>query len=222
MVVCNPCYLSFVAWWIQYPLFLCWGLLARIPFSVLITWHCNWIRRFKFCVDRRLESVCLAPAFFDDEYVVDPYVVKPCSKTKSPIEGPMFGPHLVEVRYMTKSSNEGHILGHIWLNCAVWQSPPTRGTFLGHIWLKSAAWQSSPTRGTFWATFGWSPLHDKVLWQGAHLGPHLVKVCCLTKSSKKGLILSHIWSKSAAWQSPPMRGTFWATFGQSLLRDKVL
>ncbi len=85
--------------------------MARISFSVLITWHC--------CVDQQLEFVCLVPAIFDDEYVVDLYVVKPHSKMKSLVEGHMFGPHLVEVRCVTKSSNEGHILGHIWLKSAV-------------------------------------------------------------------------------------------------------
>jgi hypothetical protein len=114
----------------------------------------------------------------------------------------MFGPHSIEVCCMTKSSNKGHISYHIWSKSAVWQSPPTRGTF--------------------WAIFGWSPLRYKVLQWGAYFGPHLVKVHCVTKSSNKGHILSHIWSKSAAWQSPLMRGTFWATFGQSPLRDKVL
>ncbi len=126
----------------------------------------------------------------------------PHSKTKSPVERQMFGPHLVKVYCETKSSNEGHISGH--------------------IWSKSAAWQSPLTRGTFWATFGWSPLHDKVLQWGAHFGQHLVEVHCVTKSSNDGHILGHIWSKSAAWQSPPTRGTFWATFCQSPLHDKVL
>jgi hypothetical protein len=144
----------------------------------------------------------LGQAFFDDEYVVDLYVVEPRSKTKAPIKGHMFVPHLVKVRCMTKSSNKGHIFGH--------------------IWSESAAWQSPLTRGTFWATFGRSPLHDKVLQWGVHFGPHLVEVCWVTKSSNEGHILGHIWSKSTAWQSPPMMGTFWATFGWSLLRDKVL
>ncbi len=55
----------------------------------------------------------LGTGLFDDVYVVDPYVVEPRSKTKSPIKGHMLGPHLVEVCCVTKSSNEGHILGHI-------------------------------------------------------------------------------------------------------------
>ncbi len=97
---------------------------------------------------------------------------------------------------MTKSSNEGHNLGHIWSKSAVRQSPPMRGTF--------------------WTTFGPSPLRDKVLQQGAQFGPHLVKVYCMTKSSNEGHILGHIWLKSAACQSPSMRGTFWTTFGQSV------
>ena len=71
----------------------------------------------------------LGTAFFDDEYVVDPFVVKPRSKIKSPVEGHMFGPHLVKVHYVTKSSDEGHILSHIWSKSAVGQSPPMRGTF---------------------------------------------------------------------------------------------
>ncbi len=111
---------------------------------------------------------------------------------------------------------------HVWSNPVAKQSHPSKGTCLDHIWSKSAVWQSPPTRGTFWATFGRSPLHDKVLWQGAHFGPHLVEVCCMTKPSDEGHILGHIWSKSAVWQSPPMRGTFWAPFSQSPLHDKVL
>jgi hypothetical protein len=117
-------------------------------------------------------------------------------------QGANFGPHLVEVHCMTKSSNEGHILGH--------------------IWSKPAGWQSPPMRGTFWVTFGQSPLGDKVLQRGAHFVLHLVKVCCVTKSSIEGPFLGHIWLKSAAWQSRPIRGTFWATFGWSPLHDKVI
>ncbi len=116
----------------------------------------------------------------------------------------------------------GKCLDHIWSKSTVQQSPPTRGICLDHIWSKSTVRQSPSMRGTFWTTFGQSPLHDKVLWQGAQFGPHLVKVCCMTKSSNKGHNLGHIWLKSAAWQSPPMKGTFWATFGWSPLRDKVL
>ena len=117
-------------------------------------------------------------------------------------QGAHFGPHLVKVRSVTKSSKEGHILDS--------------------IWSKSAAWQSPPMRGTFWTTFGKSPLHDKVIQWGAHFGPHLVEVRCVTKSSNEGRILDHIWLKFAAWQNPPTRGTFWTTFGWSPLRDKVL
>ena len=58
-----------------------------------------------------LRPICLVPAFFDDEHVVDPFVVKLRSKTKSLVKGHMFGPHLVEVRSVTKSSNKGHIFG---------------------------------------------------------------------------------------------------------------
>ncbi len=79
---------------------------------------------------------------------------------------------------------------------------------------------SPPMRGTFWATFGQSPLRDKVLQWGAHFGPHLVEVHCVTKSSNEGHILGHIWSKSAVRESPPTRGIFvFATFGHCLLRD---
>ncbi len=53
-------------------------------------------------------------------------------------------------------------------------------------------------------------------------GPHLVEIRSETKSSDKGHISDYIWSKSAAWQSPPTRGTIWTTFGRSPLRDKVL
>ncbi len=113
-------------------------------------------------------------------------------------------------------------LDHIWSMFTVWQSPPMRGICSDHIWSKPAVRQSPPTRGTFWTTFGWSPLCDKVLQRGAQYGPHLVEVCCVTKSSNEGHNLGYIWSKSAAWQGPLMRGTIWTTFGQNLLHDKVL
>ncbi len=112
-------------------------------------------------------------------------------------------------------------LDHILLKSAAWQSPLTRGICLDHIWSKSAVRQSPPTRGTFQTTFVQSPQWDKVLRQGAHFGPHLVEVRCVTKSFNRGHILDHIWSKSAVRQSPPRRGTFWTTFGQSPLHDKV-
>ncbi len=114
------------------------------------------------------------------------------------------------------------LLVHMWSNPIAKRSHPSKGTCLDHVWLKPAVWQSPPMRGTFWATFGWSPLCDKVLQWGAHFGPHLVKVQCMTKSSNEGHILGHIWSKSAAWKSPLMRGTYRATFGQSPQWDKVL
>ncbi len=158
-------------------------------------------------------------ALFDDEYIVDPYGVEPCSKMKSSVKGHMFGPYLVKVHWVTKIFDEGHMLGpHLVKVCSETKSSD-KGHILGHIWLKSAAWQSPPMRGTIWATFGQSPLRDKVLRWGAQLGPHLVKVCWVTN---EGHNLGHIWSKSAAWQSPPMRGTVWATFGQSLQWDKLL
>ncbi len=110
--------------------------------------------------------------------------------------GAQFGPHLVKVRCVTKS----------------W-------TTFGWSLLYGKVLQ----QGAYvWTTFGWSPQWDKVLKQRAHFGPHLVKARCVTKSSNKGHNSGHIWSKSAAWQSPLMRGTIWATFGQSLLCDKVL
>ncbi len=144
-----------------------------------------------------LRPICLVPAFFYDEHVVDPYVVKLHSKTKLPIKGHMFGPHLVKVRWVTKSSNEGHIFGpHLVEVCSETRSS-NKGHISDHIWSKSAARQSPPTRGTIWTTFGWSPLHDKVLQQGAHL----VKVHSEIKSSNEG---HH----------------FFATFCQCLLRDK--
>ncbi len=52
--------------------------------------------------------------------------------------------------------------------------------------------------------------------------PHLKEVHSMTKSSDKGHILDHIWLNSAVRQSPPKRGTFWTTFGQSPQQDKVL
>ncbi len=173
-------------------------------------------------LDQRLESICLVPALFDDEYVVNPYVVEPHSKTISSVEGHMFGPHLVKVRCVTKSSDEGHMLGPhlVKVHCVTKSS--NEGHILGYIWLKSAAWQSPPMRGTIWATFGQNPLCNKVLQWGAQFGPHLAIVRCVTKSSDEAHNFGHIWSKSAAWQSPPMRGTIWATFGQSPQWDKVL
>jgi hypothetical protein len=57
---------------------------------------------------------------------------------------------------------------------------------------------------------------------GHMFGPHLVEVRSETKSSDKGHISDLIWLESAVRQSPPTRGTFWTTFGQSPLRDQVL
>ncbi len=164
MVVCDLRHLSFVPWWIQAPSFLCRGLLVRIPLSALITWQCNHRWRFQFRGNQWLESVCLVPAFFDDEYIVDPYVVKLCSKTKSFIEGHMFGPHLVEVRCVTKSSDKGHMFGPHLVKVHSETKSSNEVHISDPIWLKFAAWQSPPTRGTIWATFGQSPQRDKVLW----------------------------------------------------------
>ncbi len=226
MVVCDPRHLSFVVWWIQDPSFLCLGLLVQIPLSVLITWQHNWRRCFQFRVDQQLEFVCLVQAFFDDEYVIDPYMVEFHSKTKSSIKGHMFGPHLVKVRCVTKSSNKGHMFGPYLVRvCSETKSSndgahfgphlvkvhyvtksSDKGHNSGHIWSKSAAWQSPPMRGKIWATFGQSPLRDKVLRWGAKFGPHLVEVRCVTKSSNEGYSFDHIGSKSAVRQSPPTRG----------------
>ncbi len=160
MVVCNLHHLSFVTWWIRDQSFLCQGLLVRIPLSVLITWQCNWRRRFYFHVDQRLESVCFVWAFFDDEYVVDPYVVKLRSKTKSSIKGHMFGPHLVKVCCVTKSSNEGrmfrphlvkvrsetkfsnegHMFGPHLIEVRSETKSSDKGHISDHIWSKSTAW----------------------------------------------------------------------------------
>ncbi len=226
-VVCDLRHLLFVAWWIQdlsfFPIKAYWYGYR------LVHWSYGDVIRdggFSSVLSDALRPIYLVPAFFDDEHAVDPYVVELRSKTKSPVEGHMFGPHWVEVRSVTKSSDEGHIFGphlvkvcsetkssdeghildHIWLKSSTWQSPSTRGTHLDHIWSKSAVRQSSPTRGTFWNTFGWSPLHDKVLQWRAKFGPHLVKVRCMTESSDKGCDLYHIWSKSTVRQSPPTRG----------------
>ncbi len=114
------------------------------------------------------------------------------------------------------------LLIHTWSNSVAKQSLPPRGTCLDHIWLKSTVWQDLQWGAYVRTTFGQSLQWDKVLQQGAHFRPHLVKVRCVTKSSNEGHNLGHIWLKSAVWQSPPMRGTIWATFGQSPLRDKVL
>ncbi len=86
--------------------------------------------------------------FFDDEYIVDPYVVELRSKTKSSIEGHMFGPHLVEIHCMTKSSNKGHMFGPHLVKVRSETKSSNEGYILGHIWLKSAVRQSPPTRGT--------------------------------------------------------------------------
>ncbi len=150
---------------------------------VLIIWQGNWSWRFQFRVNQWLESVCLVPAYFNDEYIVDLYVVKSIANQGPP--------------------SRSTCLDNIWSKSAAWQSPLTRGICLDHIWSKSTVRQSPMTRGTFWTTFGWSPLRDKVLQQEAKFGPHLVKVCCMTKSSNEG-------------------GTIWTTFGQSPQWDKVL
>ncbi len=77
--------------------------------------------------------------------------------------------------------------------------------------------------GTIWATFGRSPLRDKVFHWGAHFGLHLVEVCCMTKSADEGHNLDHIWSKSAVRQSPMTRGIIsFATFGHCPLRDNFV
>ncbi len=83
--------------------------------------------------------VCLVRAFFDDEHVVDPYVVELSSKTKSTVKGHMFGPHLVKLRSVTKSSDEGHIFGpHLVEVCSETKSSD-KGHISDHIWLKSTA-----------------------------------------------------------------------------------
>ncbi len=126
---------------------------------MLITWQRNWRWRFQFRIDQLLESVCLVRAFFDDEYVVNPYVVELCSKTKSSIEGHMFGPHLGKVLCVTKSSNKGHMFGphlvkvrreakssdkgnmfgpHLVVVCSETKSS-NKGHILDHIWSKPAA-----------------------------------------------------------------------------------
>jgi hypothetical protein len=139
MVVCNLRHLLFVTWWIQDPSFLCQGLLVRIPLSVLIAWQHNWRRQYQFRVDRQLESVCLVWAFFNDEYVVDPYVVKLRSKMKSSIEGHMFGQQLVKIRCVRKSSDKEHIFGPHLVDVRSETKSSDEGHILDHIWPKSAA-----------------------------------------------------------------------------------
>jgi hypothetical protein len=98
-------------------------------------------------------------AFFDDEYVVDPYVVKLRSKTKSLIEGQMFGPHLVEILHdkvlqqgayvwttylvevcsETKSFDKGHIFGPHLVKVRSETKSSKEGHILDHSWSKSAA-----------------------------------------------------------------------------------
>ncbi len=101
-----------------------------------------------------LRPICLVPVFFDDEHDVNPYVVELRSKTKSPVEGHMFGPHLVKVLSVTKSSNKGHIFGPHLVEVRTETKSSNEGHILDHIWSKSSAWQSPPTRGTIWTTFG--------------------------------------------------------------------
>jgi hypothetical protein len=73
--------------------------------------------------------------------------------------------------------------------------------------------------GTFWASFGQSPLHDKVLQRGAHFGPHLVEVRCMTKSSDEGLFLGPHLVKVRSETKSSNKGhhCFFATFGHCLL-----
>ncbi len=155
-----------------------------------------------FHVDWRLESVCLGWVFLMMITLLIHTWLNSIAKQSSLSRGTCFD--------------------HIWSKSAVWQSPPTRGICLDHIWSKFTVRQSLPMRGTFWTTFGQIPLRDKVLQQGAQFWPHLVKVCCVPKYSNEGHNLGHIWSKSAAWQSCPMRGTICTIFGRSLQWDKVL
>jgi hypothetical protein len=75
----------------------------------------------------------------DDEHVVDLYVVELCSKTKSPVDGHMFGPHLVEVPSVTKSSDEGHIFRPHLVKVLSETKSSNKGHILDHIWSKSAA-----------------------------------------------------------------------------------
>ncbi len=89
-----------------------------------------------------LRPTCLVPAFFDDEQIVNPYVVKLCSKMKSPVEGHIFGPHLVKVHSVTKSSDKGHIFGP-------------------HLVKVRSETKSSNKGHHFFATFGQCPLRDK-------------------------------------------------------------
>jgi hypothetical protein len=81
----------------------------------------------------------IGDGLFDDEYVVDPYVVELLSKMKSSFEGHMFGPHLVEVCCVTKSSNEGHMFGPHLAKVHSETKSSNKGHILDHIWSKSAA-----------------------------------------------------------------------------------
>ncbi len=54
------------------------------------------------------------------------------------------------------------------------------------------------------------------------LWPFTTRVRIGMQSSNKKHFLGHFWSKSAAWQSPLMRGNSWATFGWSPLHYEVL
>jgi hypothetical protein len=123
---------------------------------------------------------------FDDEYVVDLYVVKLRSKTKSSVKGHMFGPHLVKVRSVTKSSNKGYMFGPHLVKVRSESKSSNKGHILDHIWSKSTVKKSPPTSGTFWTTFGQSPLRDKIFQRGAQFEPHSVEVRSETKSSNKG------------------------------------
>ncbi len=239
MVVCNLHHLSFVVWWIQDASFFCQGLLVQIPFSVLIIWQGNWRWRFQFRIDWCSETVCLVPAFLMISTLLIHMWSNSVAKLSPPSRGACldriwskstawqspptrgifrttfgqspqwdkvlqwgahFGPRLVKVCSETESSNKRHILDHFWLKSTVRQSPPTRGTF--------------------WTTFDQSPQWDKVLQQGAHSGPHLVKVCSKTKSSNKGHHLFAILGQCPLRDKSSDEGHhFLATFGLSPLCD---
>ncbi len=242
MVVCDPHHLSFVAWWIQK--WACWYRYHLVHWS-----YGNVIgdSGFSSASFDALRPICLVPAVFDDEHFVDPYVVKLCSKTKSPVKGHMIGPHLIEVHSVTKSSDKGHIFGPHLVKVRSETKSSGKGHILGNICSKSAAWQSLLTRGTIWTTFGRSPLRDKVLQQGAQFGPHSVKVHSETMSSNEGRhflphlanvhcvtsssddwswssFSGHIWPKSAVWHILRRKAFFpcYAKFGQHQLLDMQL
>ena len=168
IVAYNAHHLSSLVWWMQDASFFSTsGSITRTLSGGLGLHNCDQPRMTPDtnCLCQPLELDC----HFLSRGICQTITEQSPQRDKVLQRGAHIRPHLVKVHSVTKyCSDEGHISDH--------------------IWLKSAAWQSPLMRGTFWTTFGQIPQHDKVLQWGAHFGPCLVKVCCVTKSSDKGNI----------------------------------